>query len=285
MSICTPAAVPPLRPAGPPGHRGLIAERGDGIVAALDGTVKVHPGVLPAVAWLRDQVTPLAASGRPVTVGVACRDAGLIAGVFKPLGVTVIASAGTGSAVLGQYVEQVLGPAPKPVPAREPQLVVAACDASWNTRHPGLGAYAAVRDDGTWLTGHVHPTPGIYGPEEQALRAVFRAWAPKVTASGDKLVLLSDSLHAVGRMTQWLPNSGADKYTRSRVLIRWVRGHDGHPLNEAADRIAVAARRARPAWVHRDLADGIAADGAAGFAVGREHWMGQIGFGTEVAAA
>jgi ribonuclease HI len=287
MTIISPAAIPPSRPASPPGHCALIAERGDGMVAALEDRVTVHPGVLQAVAWLRDQVGPLVSSGAPVTVGVDCRDGTLIAGVFKPLGATVITAAGTGSTVLGDYVEAILGPAPAPVPepGRTPRMTVAAADASWNPRRPGHGAWAAVRDDGKYVTGWVNATAGKYGPEEQALRAVFRAWGPRLTEPGDQLILLSDSLHAVATMTRWLPNSGADRFIRERTFIRWVKGHAGHPLNEAADRIAVAARRIRPGYVHQGLAAGIAREAAEEFAAGRGHWLGQVGFGAGEAAA
>lgn len=286
MAMISPAAIPPTQPARPRRGRALLAERGDGIVAAFGDDVTVHPGILAAVAWLRGEIAQAAAAGRLVTLGISCRDAALIADVFRPLGVTVISGAGTGSAALGDYVERVLGPAPEPErePQQESRIIVAAADASWAPRRPGRGAWAAVRDDGKYITGWASAGTGKYGPEEQALRAAFRAWGRQVTRSGDRLVLLSDSVHAVSVTTEWLPNSGAGRFTRNRTEIRWVKGHAGHPLNEAADRLAVAARRMRPGRISRDFAAGIAREGAEEFSAGRDHWLGQSGIGDLEAA-
>lgn len=41
------------------------------------------------------------------------------------------------------------------------------------------------------------------------------------------------------------------------ITVEWVRGHSGHPLNEAADRLAMAARRARELSTPASVADRI----------------------------
>ena len=52
-----------------------------------------------------------------------------------------------------------------------------------------------------------------------------------------------------------------DDAVRGRdVQFSWVRGHNGHPLNEAAHRLAVAARRCHEANVSPDVAAAIAND-------------------------
>ncbi|WP_329125686.1 ribonuclease HI [Streptomyces sp. NBC_01465] len=54
---------------------------------------------------------------------------------------------------------------------------------------------------------------------------------------------------------------------RPPVTLRWVRGHDGHPLNEGADRLALHARRTAtggvPAATARATAAAIAAESVA----------------------
>lgn len=285
MPIVSPAEIPPAKPGKPGRIPALIAERGDGAVAALGDDITVHPGILPAVAWLRDRIA--AADGRPVLLGLSCRKRALVGAVFKPLGVTLIPGAGEGSAALGNYMRRVLGPAvrPAPEPEREPRVIVAAADASWAPHRPGKGAWAAVRDDGKFAVGWVSPSRSRYGPEEQALREAFRAWSREITLPGDRLVLLSDSVHAVHVMTEWLPNAPAPRFARERTVIRWVKGHNGHPLNEAADRLAVAARRMRPKKLDRAFAAGIARAAAEEFDAAREHWPGLAGSGDGQAAA
>ncbi|KQQ09755.1 hypothetical protein [Rathayibacter sp. Leaf296] len=57
------------------------------------------------------------------------------------------------------------------------------------------------------------------------------------------------------------------------VTVEWERGHNGHPLNDAADRIAVLVRRSA-AWAtgvatSADLATSIAQGAAVAFATSR----------------
>ncbi|PPH72985.1 hypothetical protein C5C90_13165 [Rathayibacter sp. AY1D4] len=70
---------------------------------------------------------------------------------------------------------------------------------------------------------------------------------------------------AVERRLVSIANTGAKR----EVELEWVRGHSGHPLNDAADRIAVLLRRSET-WgtesdVATDLAASIAREAAAQF--------------------
>ena len=66
---------------------------------------------------------------------------------------------------------------------------------------------------------------------------------------GSQVTVHSDSQYLVNTMTKnWKRNANQDLWSRLDGLVnkrdvkwQWVRGHDGHPLNEAADRLAVAA--------------------------------------------
>jgi len=72
-----------------------------------------------------------------------------------------------------------------------------------------------------------------------------------------QLEILTDSLHVATYLQsndpdvpRWLISSHAgrvralrEKLQRTGSTVRWVRGHDGHPLNEAAHRAAIAVRR------------------------------------------
>ncbi|WP_258068146.1 ribonuclease HI [Rathayibacter sp. AY1A2] len=74
-----------------------------------------------------------------------------------------------------------------------------------------------------------------------------------------------ERLDVIERRLHSIVNAAANR----EVVLRWVRGHDGHPLNDAADRIAVLMRRSF-AWgtsrdVVADLARSIAEAGAAIF--------------------
>ncbi|MDG3014760.1 RNase H family protein [Speluncibacter jeojiensis] len=44
-----------------------------------------------------------------------------------------------------------------------------------------------------------------------------------------------------------------------KVRFSWVRGHSGHPLNECADRLAVAARRGHEAQIDAAVQRAVAA--------------------------
>ena len=163
----------------------------------------------------------------------------------------------------------------RPNPASSAHELVAATDASWKGT---AGGYAYVTSDGRWgLRSHSRCHFDPTGPSRalvSELRAVEFLLAA-VDAPGLRLTVLVDSAPALGFLAHWrsgdtgrMPrgyslrprNSGsptlvrlADRISRSNVVFRHVKGHDGHPLNEAADSLSAMARR----WVgaHFDVTD------------------------------
>lgn len=144
--------------------------------------------------------------------------------------------------------------ASRPVPMRRPEAAapdrpcrVVATDASLARRRTGAGI-ACVDAEGTFAQG-IARTSSIAIAELSAIELAVRTF-PR----GDLLVL-SDSRPALA----WLadPDRVTDPHLQHllaairtgsagrRVRFDWVKGHDGHRLNETADRLAMAARRAR----------------------------------------
>lgn len=73
-----------------------------------------------------------------------------------------------------------------------------------------------------------------------------------------RVKVFSDSQYVVNTMTQgWRRNANQDLWAQldplvqgRRVTWEWVRGHNGHPLNETVDRLAVEATH-DPTWDER----------------------------------
>jgi ribonuclease HI len=145
--------------------------------------------------------------------------------------------------------------------------LVAATDASWKDRFGGI---AYVVSDGHFglrgrTTGRLDPT----GPSRaliNELRAVEFLLSGFVTPP-DRLTVLVDSVGALSYVHRWQAGdaaampAGYDLRARARaaqptlvrlaellptlpgVTFRHVKGHAGHPLNEAADALSSMARR------------------------------------------
>jgi hypothetical protein len=156
-----------------------------------------------------------------------------------------------------------------------PADIVAATDASWKG---AAGGYAYVTSDGRWgLRSHSRYNLDPTGPSRalvNELRAVEFLLAA-VDAPGLRLTVLIDSAPALGYLAFWRsgdtdrmprgyslrPRSTgqptlvrlAERVSRTSVVFRHVKGHDGHPLNEAADSLSAMARR----WVtgHFDVTE------------------------------
>ncbi|GEM_PF-1103380 len=132
----------------------------------------------------------------------------------------------------------------------------------------GSAAIACVAEDGHTATLRLEQR---YNVTRCELRAILLA----LETFHGSLRILTDSQAAVRLVTGDRQTRSAQKYSTllaridaamsGRVVaIEWVRGHNGHPLNEAADRLAVATRRAAeldiPPSVQRHIRQRITAD-------------------------
>ncbi|MBN8204891.1 ribonuclease HI [Microbacterium esteraromaticum] len=137
--------------------------------------------------------------------------------------------------------------------------ITAAADGS-ALGNPGPNGWAWYIDDARWAAGG-----SAHGTNNQGeLRAVLELL--RATAGTDEaLVIECDSRYVIDSVTKWMPGwkrrgwrksdggavlnrdllEGIDEAMRGRdVTFTWVKGHAGHPLNEAADERANAAARA-----------------------------------------
>ena len=137
--------------------------------------------------------------------------------------------------------------------------ITAAADGS-ALGNPGPNGWAWYIDDRNWAAGG-----SPHGTNNQGeLRAVLELL--RATASADEsLVIECDSRYVIDSVTKWMPGwkrrgwrksdggpvlnrdllEGIDEALRGRdVRFEWVKGHAGHPLNEAADERANAAAKA-----------------------------------------
>jgi len=137
--------------------------------------------------------------------------------------------------------------------------ITAAADGS-ALGNPGPCGWAWYIDESRWAAGG-----SPHGTNNQGeLRAVLELL--QATAGTDeKLVIECDSRYVIDSVTKWMPGwkrrgwrksdggpvlnrdllEGIDEALRGRdVQFSWVKGHAGHPLNEAADERANAAAKA-----------------------------------------
>ena len=137
--------------------------------------------------------------------------------------------------------------------------ITAAADGS-ALGNPGPNGWAWYIDDANWAAGG-----SPHGTNNQGeLRAVLELL--RATAGTDeKLLIECDSRYVIDSVTKWMTGwkrrgwrksdggpvlnrdllEGIDEALRGRdVEFSWVKGHAGHPLNEAADERANAAAKA-----------------------------------------
>lgn len=157
-------------------------------------------------------------------------------------------------------------PMPRPAPLPSPPLRIVATDAS-RARHRAGAGIACVDAQGTFAQGFARTT-SIAVAELRAIDLAVR------TFPGDDLLILSDSRQALAWLAdparvpdphvRRLVGAIVSESHRRRIRFEWVKGHDGHRLNETADRLAMAARRAREFQqdesVSHRIADGIIHD-------------------------
>lgn len=144
--------------------------------------------------------------------------------------------------------------------AADTGVVTAATDGS-SRGNPGPSGWAWVVGPHRWQAGSLPEATSIVA-ELTAIYRLLLAAPPEVP-----LLVLSDSQFAVNvcmkwakawRRNGWRKRDGEpvanralveaiDEVIRSRtgrLEVRWVRGHDGHRMNEAADRLATGVAQA-----------------------------------------
>ena len=126
--------------------------------------------------------------------------------------------------------------------------------------NPGPAGWAWYVDENCWAAGG-WPSSSNNRGELTALLELLKATAP----TNEELHVLADSQDVINSVTKWMsgwkkrgwrksdksPVLNADlmqaideAITGRKVSFEWVRGHSGHPLNEAADDKARAAATA-----------------------------------------
>ena len=123
--------------------------------------------------------------------------------------------------------------------------------------NPGPGGYGAVLESGKQrkeLWGGYRLTTN----NRMELMAVIAA-SEALKSPGMDVTVISDSKYVVDAVEQgwlfgwekkrWAKVKNPDLwkrflqvYRKHKVRFQWVRGHNGHPLNELCDKLAVAAR-------------------------------------------
>ena len=185
---------------------------------------------------------------------------------------------------------------PKPTPPTPPPPAQVVCDdpitvATDASVSRGITGFGVLADDGQYqLMAFPHQRKQI--GSQPVLVAELRGINEAVRKFGHRpLTILTDSQESVAMVNRWragdevLPRGYTTdravglaglveaqrrvRKHRDRIDIRWVRGHDGHLLNEGADALAKLARRYRlpgsgltPSEYRRraaGLADGFAA--------------------------
>lgn len=137
--------------------------------------------------------------------------------------------------------------------------ITAAADGS-ALGNPGPNGWAWYIDDANWAAGGSPHGTNNQG-ELLAVLELLRATA----GTDEKLLIECDSKYVIDSITKWMPGwkrkgwrksdggpvlnrdlmEALDEAMRGRdVEFSWVKGHAGHPLNEAADERANAAAKA-----------------------------------------
>lgn len=208
-----------------------------------------------------------------ITDVVLRREIGSVAASFPAVAVIDVAYGPLGrlldqaSATIADYVRELRASFdPEKLADRraQPELTVAT-DASKSSRRRGVGV-ACVSEDGI-RQQRVYPrSRSILTGELLAIELAIERFPDR------RLHILTDSLRAIAalRMSRSELLSRCDgeavlavdrirrRIVDGTVRLSWVRGHSGHPLNEIADRLAVAARRNHEANVDADTRRAIA---------------------------
>jgi len=151
--------------------------------------------------------------------------------------------------------------------------ITAAADGS-ALGNPGPAGWAWYIDDGRWRAGGWPRATNNQG-ELMAVLDLLHA----TERLGEPLRILCDSQYVINSVTQWMPGWKRRGWRKSdgkpvlnrellerldaalqgrEVRFEWVKGHAGHPLNEAADARARAVAEAYQAGREPDAGPGIA---------------------------
>jgi ribonuclease HI len=131
--------------------------------------------------------------------------------------------------------------------AAAPRLVVAV-DGSWG-RGSRMGGWAFVSEDGTFASASGSHVAGSAEPELRSILMLLRRVPAEralsiQTDSRAALAWLRDPTRAP-RQSRSTVHGIAERLDGRDVTLSWVKGHAGQGLHDGADRLAVAARRAR----------------------------------------
>ncbi|MCA0379324.1 MAG: ribonuclease HI [Actinobacteria bacterium] len=142
--------------------------------------------------------------------------------------------------------------------------------------NPGPAGWAWYIDDAQWRAGGWPRATNNQG-ELMAVIDLLHATAHR---AAEPLTILCDSQYVINSVTQWMPGwkrrgwrkaDGKPVLNRElletldaamqgrQVKFEWVKGHAGHPLNEAADDRARAAATAFQRGQQPDAGPGLAA--------------------------
>jgi hypothetical protein len=234
------------------------------LVRAGTGDDSRHAVALDAFEAVYEQATTAA---EPVTLHVndaEVRVALLAAGSSFPAVDIVTSARGRVPALLQVAGSAISTHLAELAPRRErtstpPTETTVATDASKCTGRRGVGV-ACVRADGAHRQKFLPDVRSVLHGELLAIELAVAGFANR------PLHVLTDSQAALACLGGDHPKLGdvASTVERIRLLTRgravrysWVRGHDGHPLNEAAHRLAVAARRGHEADIPTDTRNAV----------------------------
>jgi ribonuclease HI len=156
-------------------------------------------------------------------------------------------------------------------------MITAAADGS-SLGNPGPAGWAWYIDEYNWAAGGWAKSTNNRGE----MTAVIDLLHATAHLPAERLLILCDSQYVVSAATQWIAGWRAKKWRKADgklvlnidlvqeldrslqgrvVRFEWVKGHAGHPLNEAADRLARAAATAYQQGNKPDFGPGFPAGG------------------------